>query len=664
MPLATGRFASDYRSLVCLGRRSSEPPPRRAPSAVGGCSIKRIVGSFACESSHQISDIRLRGTLVEPNNRNLNMNLSYQFFTTFARMLNSGQTRSVVVCGNVHDLFWDDERYLPLIPFLRGKARADRLLQLVYELNGPIRIEGPDRQALSAAWVQWKSGLDPDSLALRDLRKKESELELLRVEFDHHLRDAIGNATLALEFLRQLTICSRSALRGNLLIIIEAADMLLPAGSGDISGLNDRQLRRISIVQDWFGDPDFVNGGDSVCLLAESRSLIHPRISRMPQVLAVDIPSPTTEMRQHYIEHFISEREPKPELWSTSRDLAAFCAGLSIHALRQLLIGAAYSGEKLNPAAVVGKVEEFIQSQLGDDVVEFKKPEHTLDDVVGFSQLKSFLREELIPRFKAADDRALPGAAVAGPIGGGKTFIFEAVAAELDVPVLVLKSIRSQWFGQTDVIFERLRRVLEALEKVVIFVDEADTQFGRVEATAHATERRLTGKIQAMMSDPRLRGRVIWLLMTARINLLSPDIRRPGRVGDLIIPVLDQAGEDRKQFIRWVVAAAPLEDVPEASFAEFVDELDREVLPADYSAAGFAALRSQIKAMRPGTREELLAITKDQIPPAIGLTRRYQTLQALLNCTRRSLLPDPEAASEERLRWEQEIKELERQGIT
>ncbi len=40
------------------------------------------------------------------------------------------------------------------------------------------------------------------------------------------------------------------------------------------------------------------------------------------------------------------------------------------------------------------------------------------------------------------------------------------------MPVLVLKNIRSQWFGQTDVIFERLRRVLEALEKVVIFVDE------------------------------------------------------------------------------------------------------------------------------------------------------------------------------------------------
>ena len=146
---------------------------------------------------------------------------------------------------------------------------------------------------------------------------------------------------------------------------------------------------------------------------------------------------------------------------------------------------------------------------------------------------------------------------MAGPIGAGKTFIFEAVAAELDMPVLVLKNIRSQWFGQTDVILERLRRVLESLDRVVIFVDEADTQFGGVGPDAHSTERRLTGKIQAMMSDPKLLGKVYWLLMTARIHLLSPDIRRPGRVGDLIIPVLDPpTDEDRDEFVRWMLKPA------------------------------------------------------------------------------------------------------------
>ena len=164
-----------------------------------------------------------------------------------------------------------------------------------------------------------------------------------------------------------------------------------------------------------------------------------------------------------------------------------------------------------------------------------KKGRLTMDEVMA-------LIEDLLPP------------AIGGPIGAGKTFIFEAVAAELDMVVLVIKNIRSKYYGETDVIFERLRRVLMALSRVLIFIDEADTQLGGVGADTHATERRLTGKIQSMMSDPLLRGKVVWLLVTARIHLLSPDIRRPGRVGDLIIPVLDPEGKDREAFLDWVVS--------------------------------------------------------------------------------------------------------------
>lgn len=590
------------------------------------------------------------------------MSQSPDFFTQFARLLNSGQSRSVLLCGAVHDLFWDGDRHTPLIPFLLKKTETRGLVQLVYELNGPIRIAETDRDKLRAAWVEWKSGVDYGSLALQDLRKKESQLEFHQQEFDRHMAAAIGNPTTALELLRQLTICSRTALKEDLLVIVEAADMLLPE-SGDLAGLRDAQLRRISIVQDWFSDPDFVAGGDSVVLLAESKSLVHSRVSRMPQVLSVEVPAPTLPERTRFIHEYLENAERKPKLWSTEQVLGECTAGLSMHALRQMLAGAAYSGETLTPASVFEKVEEYIRTRLGDDVVEFKKPSHTLKDVVGFSRLKTFLGEELIPRFKATGDRALPGAAVAGAIGSGKTFIFEAVAAELDLPVLVLKNIRSQWFGQTDVVFERLRRVLEALGKVVIFVDEADTQFGSVDANAHETERRLTGKIQAMMSDPKLRGRVLWLLMTARIHLLSPDIRRPGRVGDLILPVLDPKGDDRVAFINWVLSAIQLEDQEGLSHLELVQRMNDELLPAEYSAAAFASLRSFLKAAEPKNWSEVLKAVHDQLPPAIGPTREYQTLQALLNCTRRSLLPEPDSAMEDRVAWESRIRELELEGI-
>lgn len=583
--------------------------------------------------------------------------MQYAFFKQIAGILNSQQARSIILSGNVYDLFYDGEDYVPLIPFVSGKSAVKGLVRIVYEQNGPIRfLEGRDK--LKNAWIAWKSGVDPDTLLVKGLQSKgKSDFDLLSQQFDGLMIDAIGNPTLALETMRQLTICSREHLSGNLLIIIEAADMILPSGSGDVASLNDKQAHRVAIVQDWFSDPAFMNGGDSVILVAESRSLVHPRVSRLPQVLNVEVSSPDSEQRLHYIDHFCDSAEFKPKMWGSTQDLATFTAGLSIHALRQLLLGTSYSREELKPGDVVGKVEEFIQAQVGEDVIEFKKPSHMLDAVKGNAKLKQFIQGELLPRFRAPKEKALAGAAVAGPIGGGKTFIFEAVASEMDVPVLVLKSIRSQWYGQTDVIFERLRRVLEALEKVIIFVDEADTQFGGVGKESHATERRLTGKIQAMMSDPRLRGRVIWLLMTARIHLLSPDIRRPGRVGDLIIPVLDPRGDDRTEFLGWV-AGGVLDDPSEEDIKR-MDELTK-----GYSAAAFASLRSLLKAKECKTIDEVVEVVHDQIPPAIGQTRQYQTLQALVNCTRRSLLPNPDVTESDRDKWQAEIRRLESMGIS
>ena len=612
--------------------------------------------------------------------------MSSEFFEQLDQIDKSRQARSVILHGNIYDLFPSGGKYVPLMDSLIDKYAVPGRLRVIYELNSSIRIlahddEQPDfvdnaRQPetkgharLRDAWVSWKLGKSADDQAISEMleavstkpKKKASggkSAEDLKKDFDRDLKEVIGKPSLALEYLRQFAMVSRSKyLKDSLVFLIEAADMLIPLGRGeDLASLRDNQLRRIIISQDWLSDPEFSSGPDFTLLLAESKSLIHPRVSRLPQVLTVEIPSPTSADRLKYINHFMDGHNPPPKLWSTREDLAAYTAGLSFHALRQMLAGATHTQEEVTPNDLIGKVEEFIQSQVGEDVVEFKKPSHTLDHVVGASNLKAFLKRELIPRFMADPDKALPGAAVAGPIGGGKTFIFEAMAGELGVPVLVLKSIRSQWYGQTDVIFERLRRVLEALDKVVIFVDEADTQFGGVGAETHSTERRLTGKIQAMMSDPKLRGKVMWLLMTARIHLLSPDIRRPGRVGDLIIPVLDPQGDDRKDFLKWVLSGAM--DEPTDEDIARMDEITK-----GYSAAAFASLRSQIKALDAKDVDRIIEVVRDQIPPNIGLTRRYQTLQALLNCTRRSLMPDPEFSDGDREAWQAELTRMEAHGV-
>lgn len=638
------------------------------------------------------------------------------FFRELAAVVNAGTARGVVLAGEVHDLFFlADARdadahtdraadgaasgaetipvrgapgaWVPLVDFLVGRCTVPGMLVLVVELNGPVRLHAAGGSAagwetLRDAWVAWRGGVEPsDEDILAQLAEpgraganRQTRLRALRAQFSAAVADLVGKPTVALEFLRQLTLCSRSRrpggeafLREDLLILVEAADLALPAGDGDVARLNPADRHRVGVVEDWFSDPGFTNGQDTVVLLAGSAAGVHPRVSSLPAVRTIAVDAPDRATRAAFIDHVQERRaqagRPLAQLPGGAGPLADRAAGLSLHALRELLLTAAHAGEAPDAAAVSAAVERFLEKKLGEGVVGFSKPEHRLADVLGNARLKAFLEAELLPRFRSTGEDALPGAAVAGPIGGGKTFIFEAVAAELGLPVLVLKNIRSQWFGQTDTLFEKLRSVLVSLGKVVIFVDEADTQFGGVGGDSHATERRLTGKVQQMMSDPALRGKVIWLLMTARIERLSADIRRPGRVGDLILPVLDPepGSEDARQFLRWTVKPALGGDPAEAD----LDAVAEAMGPT--SAAQFGALRSRLRAEAvrrggPLGLEDTVAVVHDQLPADIAAQRRYQTLQALLNTTRRSLLPDPEVTEKDRAAWATEAALLRQAG--
>ena len=621
---------------------------------------------------------------------------TYAFRTEAGMLINSGTSRSLVLSGNIHDLFFIKEEentdYIPLVPFLTHSWDIPGFILIVYELNGPIRFaQASEREKVKHAFNLWRGTTeaepDPNVSVSRSrsiqtgtssqntpLESLDAATEPPDASFTQYMNDAIGSPTLALELLRQFCLLSRSTnakggklLPEKLIILIEATDMLLP--EGEIRSLSLPDRHRVSIVQDWISDSSFMNGNDTVVFIAESPSLVNSRIIRLPQVVTVEIPAPGMSERQHFISWFNNTPKlvEKPlNLWGSQAQLAMLTAGLSIQALRQLLLAACYAGERLQPEDVIEKVSEFIQAQLGEDVVEFKKPAHSLKDIVGNQKLVEFLKAQLIPRITSTGPDALAGMSVCGPIGSGKTFIFEGLAGELDIPVLVLKNIRSMWFGQTDVIFERLRRLLMALVKVLIFVDEADTQFGGVGQDAHSTERRLTGKIQAMMSDPQLRGNITWLLMTARIYNLSPDLRREGRVGDMVIPVLDPNGEDREAFLRWTIAK-----VLPGSFPD--DTVERLLkVTADYSAASFASLRSDLEAasilkqdsQETGelTLDEIIAVAEDRILPNIGPIRQYQTLQALLNCTRKSLLPG-DYSPEIRESWVKRIAQLEAIGV-
>lgn len=585
--------------------------------------------------------------------------MMYSWLKKAGRVLNTGRARTLLLSGNVHDLFHigteGEGQYVTLLEYLGNawniastKGRPGTIL-VTYELNSGITIPDPlARQALERAYNAFRGSADAFEEGVRDGRREE---------------------TKALEVLRQFCLMSRSLddtqrpyLGEDLVILIEGADLLIPEGT--VSSLNVADRHRVAVCQDWFTDRHFLNGKDSVVLITESRSQLSQRVARLPQIEEVEVDAPGEAQRLAYIRWFDAQLPPERKLktWSTFEELAAYTGGLTILALRQMLTGT--DGEQLLPEALNEKVEAFMKAQIGEDSIAFKRPTFTMKALVGNSALIAWLAEEFIPTVRSTDPEvAYAAAVVGGPIRSGKTFILEAVAGELGIPVIELKNFRDMYVGQTDVKIERIYRMLKVISKVLVFIDEADTQFGGVGKDVHETEKRATGKFQQMMSDTALRGRVMWVMITARIHLLSPDLRGEGRGGDCIFLVQDpvHGGEDHRAFVRWMVGNVSEEVLAD----EIVDQLCE--ITKGYYAGAFKAARSALRRRsrllgRPLAMTEVREVIENRVMPDIAQERNYQLLHALVNCTDRRLLP-PNSTESVREGWMREIRELEAQGI-
>ena len=143
-------------------------------------------------------------------------------------LINSGTSRSLVLSGNIHDLFFIREEnntdYIPLVPFLSRSWDIPGFILIVYELNGPIRFaQESEREKVKEAFNLWRGTPEADldinatagtsrssrlggaSLGSLDAATKPSD-----ASFTQYMNDAIGSPTLALEVLRQFCLLSRS----------------------------------------------------------------------------------------------------------------------------------------------------------------------------------------------------------------------------------------------------------------------------------------------------------------------------------------------------------------------------------------------------------------------------------------------------------------------
>jgi SpoVK/Ycf46/Vps4 family AAA+-type ATPase len=199
-----------------------------------------------------------------------------------------------------------------------------------------------------------------------------------------------------------------------------------------------------------------------------------------------------------------------------------------------------YRNQPFTAADLIALKRRNIESECRG-LIEFVESQNTLDSIHGLEPVKKWLRQD-IALWRTSDIDAIPkGYLLCGPVGTGKSYLVECLAGEAGVPVVKLKNFRDRWVGSTEGNLEYIFRLVRALGRCYVFIDEADQSLGRRDT---GNDSGVSGRIYSMLAEEmgssRTRGRVIWILASSRPDLIEVDFKRPGRV-DVKIPLLPAA---------------------------------------------------------------------------------------------------------------------------
>jgi AAA+ superfamily predicted ATPase len=524
----------------------------------------------------------------------------------------SGTTCLFILHGNVHDLILcgDGEQatYRNLPEFLATQLFGSWDVVLNYDLARGLRPLAGDNPKRLQAMVQHVAARlgepaswprDPENLLLALDRFIERSL----LEEDPGRRKSVG-------------------------IILDYGQYLVPAG--DLGTLARGPSTNLVRLLGWAQNPYIKRVNMAFCLVADKLSEVNDRLVQSPHVAAIEVPLPDKTERQRFCQW------AGPAGYGTA-ELAELSNGLSLFSLNVLLAQGKRSGKRVGGGRFQELKKTLIERQCRG-LLEFVEPKHTLDLVVGQQAAKERLRQDAELLGRGQLDAAPMGYLLCGPVGTGKTFLAECYAGSVGISCVKLRNFRSKYVGETEGNLEQVLTVLRSLGPVVVLIDEADAALGTRQAEGDSgTSSRVFSMIAGQMGDTRYRGRIVWMLLTCRPDLLPIDLKRQGRA-EVHIPMFypqDEA-ELREMFVamgRKNKITLPAEGVPAV-------KAERHLSGSDIESVVIAAWRRALTAGRSGVETaDLAAALGEFIPSAQGLEKELQELAAVLECTQLNFLP-------------------------
>lgn len=606
--------------------------------------------------------------------QNLKALLPVWFWEQFIVPLRSAMASSFIFHGDINGLFANPEvnsqpakPYLNLMSFLQI-IFSEQQLVIFYDLAGGLTFLTPEMEQKFR-----------DILAIDKPMEKESEMSSLFKSVNKPIKQS--KRLLPRESpicLRLLDLLLKKTDR--VAVIIKSAHFLVPANNQN--NLSIEEMQAVEHLRDWSRSEIVSKNNNVVLLLTDSASKISPELRLNSGLKTVFIPKPDARARKDFIISITEDNEVYnslkrqvrkleknlkrakveettvrlgKELDSCRKMLAQFSVfnlprkfsvdefvvatqGMNLVQILDIFRTSQAQSKPLSLDFVKAKKTEILNTEYGD-VMEVVEPQRGLEDIGGLEHIKSYFRQ-VLEAIRKGDSRLVPmGVTLMGPPGTGKTAMVEALAKGAGFAFVKTKSIRSMYVGESETRMEKLIQGLRNLAPVIVLNDEADLNEGSRDAPKgdSGVSERLMKMWMEMLSDPRIRGKIIVINNTNRPDRLDPALKRSGRSDERILVPLPSAVE--KEMILKVLLKRHKISTSLTNFSELVQTMD-DISGADLEKIVLNAWRfTQTNGKTELDADNLKLAIDDFISSASQEDIDRMTLFGLLESSARRLLP-------------------------
>lgn len=446
-----------------------------------------------------------------------------------------------------------------------------------------------------------------------------------------------GSANLSLQYLER--VLKNEALPARqVALLVPFAESIFPAGS-----LSSEEKANTITMLRWANDRSIIQKKPIIFLVtANIKDLSNQLLSSSQGIEQIQVPKPEFADRKLYIDYFIAHN-PALKLQLTAEEFSHHAQGLSLNQIEDITLRALSEGSQITVDSVLKRKVEILEQEYGQ-VLEIIRPKYGLDAVGGLNYAVEELKQVAEIMKKGLTSAAPMGLILMGPPGTGKSYLAECFARECGLLCVRFKPLREMYVGASERNQDRAFSAIRALAPVVVMVDESDQQqTSRDSGTGDSgVSERMRAQAFEFWGDQSLRGKVLRIDLTNRVDLIDSAMRRSGRT-DAKIPILMPDTEARKQILQVLVKKHSLRtDITDFTpYSEKTDGLSGSDLELILTTAyRFASLEANYEGDVLVKKEHLDKALEDFLP-----TSRDQnaidrmTLIALDECRSKRLLP-------------------------